>query len=92
MYKDEATVEGVALKPMTIVLIRRGDSETHMQWKTPREDRGRDLRDLVTSPGTPGPPEVGRSRKEPPLEPAEEARPWDSTPASRLGENNFLLF
>lgn len=50
----------VALRPMTGVLgrDRRGDADT--------EDGGRDQRDAATSLGTPGAPDAGRGRTDPP--------------------------
>ena len=54
---------------------QRRDPDTE---EKPREDRGRDGRGAATSPGTPGGPEAGRGRKDPPLEPLEGAQPRDT--------------
>ena len=44
---------------------------------TKDEDGSRDRREAATIPGPPEPPEAGRGRKDPPLEPSEGVRPWD---------------
>ena len=45
-------------------------------------------------PGAPGPPESGRARKEPPLEPLEAVQPWQHLgfrlPAPRTLKKNYF--
>ena len=59
---------------MTGVLARdrRGDTDTE---EKSREDGGRHLRDTATRQRTPGAPEVGRGRKDPPLESWDRPQP-----------------
>ena len=51
---------------------RKRDTDTEEQ---PHEDGGRDGREAATSPGTPGAPDDGRGRRDPPLEFPEEVQP-----------------
>lgn len=59
----------------------------------PREDGGRDGRGAATSPGTPGAPEAGRGRKDPPvelLEGAQSCPAWISDHwSTKLGKDEF---
>ena len=62
LLRDAATkYHETALNPMTGVLLRDTDTE-----KKPREDGRTDGTDVTTSPGTPGAPDAGRGRKDPP--------------------------
>ena len=59
----------VALNPIGLQVPckrqKKGDTDTEDKLQ---EDRGRDGREEATSPGTPGAPEAGKSRKDPLLE------------------------
>ena len=75
---------GWALNPVTGVLIRKWENtqrrkewrvRTELQGRGPCEHGGRDWCDSATLQGTPGAPESGRGREDPPLGPSEEAWP-----------------
>lgn len=76
------------------VSIREGNWNTDTDpCKTrPCEDRSRN--DAVTSQGCLGPPEAGRGREHPALDPSEGAQPYHSWVSSGLQnrENTFPLF
>ena len=60
----------VALNPISRFLVSVKRRETDTEDKL-HEDEGKDRREGAASPGTPGAPETGKSRKDPVLEPLE---------------------
>ena len=76
-------------------LVRDKRRETDIENKT-HEDEGRHGREEATSPGTPGVPETGKSRKDPILEPLEGPQPCSTLISGvwspGLGEDKLLLF
>ena len=86
----------VALSTMTGVLMRDRRGETQTQRRSHVEMEAETSRTWPHAQGHLEPPEDGKGRKEPPLEPVEGAPPcptWTSDIWSpELGEDGFWLF
>ena len=54
------------------------ETQKHTDRRRLWEDRGRDWREVIISQGHLAPPEVGRGRKDPPLEPRRERSPAET--------------